>query len=386
MDSPDPQFRLTATSVVAVLAVTAISLVPLLDPELFTPSGERSAWLGLLGTLLALLVPAAALALSWWLLRDVRPAGSRILLLLLLAIGAALLTEIHRTTIDNGVYLGQRISNTEWQLLVQGWVLHLEPGAIPHSYRFLPNAFTALIEFLSGSYLFARWIYRATFGLLLLVAIFRYARLYTNSGTSLIAVLLYALVYPITIRYYAGQLADPMSHLSFVIAFIALEIGSVPLLVLTIGIGALAKESVVAMLGLYALLGRRNDPAFWRNLALASLVGAAAVAIPRLVVTSASFDYGSVAGVGLGHLLNNLRDYYHWGPQVLFSVGVFVPFVVLGWRRAPLSLRRLILYLVPVLLVSSLMFSWLREARNYVPLIVPMAIITARQFEDEGRE
>lgn len=40
-------------------------------------------------------------------------------------------------------------------------------------------------------------------------------------------------------------------------------------------------------------------------------------------------------------------------------------------------LRRLTLFLFPCLLLSNLAFSHLRESRNYKPLVVPMALMTA---------
>ena len=40
------------------------------------------------------------------------------------------------------------------------------------------------------------------------------------------------------------------------------------------------------------------------------------------------------------------------------------------------SLRRLVIFLVPVLFLSSLIFSWLREARNFMPLCAVLIVMT----------
>lgn len=362
--------------VLVALACCAVALAPLVAPSFFLPDPARPLPLRLAGACAALLVPAAAALLMWRRLPEIADRRARLRMLLLCGLLAALLTEVHRTSVDHGVYFGQRVDNTTLQRVLQEGVLERSPDLIPHSYRPLPNAFTRWLEFLGGDYPFARWIYRVTFGFLLLAWIYRFARLHVGHRPAVAAALLCCAVHPITIRFYAGQLNDPMSHLSFVLAFFALGTGAFPLFVLSLAIGALAKESVVALVAYYALF-HRGEPAYGRRLAVASAASLVALAAPRIAVLRHAVDYTSVSGVGLGHALTNLADYGRWGPQLLFSVGLFVPFVLWGWRRADVALRRLTLFLLPVLLGSSLLFSWLREARNFVPLIVPMAIITA---------
>jgi hypothetical protein len=69
-----------------------------------------------------------------------------------------------------------------------------------------------------------------------------------------------------------------------------------------------------------------------------------------------------------------------WPVGLLLTVGAFVPFVVLSWRETPLSLKRLALFLFPVLFASGLFFSFLVEMRNFMPLVFVLAVITARYF------
>ncbi len=104
----------------------------------------------------------------------------------------------------------------------------------------------------------ARDIYRLVFGLLLFYSIYRYARLYTGYAAAILALLLVALVYPISFEHYAGQLTDPLSHLSFVLAFIFLETEDFAFLLTTLIIGSLAKETVLALSGFYVLFCRRE--------------------------------------------------------------------------------------------------------------------------------
>jgi hypothetical protein len=53
----------------------------------------------------------------------------------------------------------------------------------------------------------------------------------------------------------------------------------------------------------------------------------------------------------------------------LLFVGTFVPGIIRNWPRADRRLRALAVSITPLVVVSSLCFSWLREARNYMPLI-----------------
>jgi hypothetical protein len=58
-----------------------------------------------------------------------------------------------------------------------------------------------------------------------------------------------------------------------------------------------------------------------------------------------------------------------------------LPFLILACKDTPLSLKRLILYLLPVLFLSSLFFGWLNETRNYMPVVFLRAIVAGRYFD-----
>jgi hypothetical protein len=190
---------------------------------------------------------------------------SRLEALLLAGMLAMVVNTLHSTMVDNGVsYFGDR-TNGEWQSSMQNDVLRLSPDVLPHSYRFLPNGFVRLYEMVLGDFSTARDAYRNLFGLLLFYALYRYARLYVGHAGGLVAELLFAVVYPVSFRYYAGQLTDPMSHLAFVLAFIFLAKERFGLLLVTLLVGSLAKETLLSLMGYYAF------PSLARPYLLASL-------------------------------------------------------------------------------------------------------------------
>src|SRR5437762_5971258 len=141
---------------------------------------------------------------------------------------------------------------------MQQSVLDLSPYKLPHSYRFLPNSLVRLFEQATGNFAIARDGYRNLFGVLLFYSFYRFARLYLRHGGSLFCLALLALVLPVSFRYYAGQLTDPLSHLSFVLAFIFIETEQFVYLLLAVIIGCLVKESVAAMAGYYAFFRWRE--------------------------------------------------------------------------------------------------------------------------------
>lgn len=222
-------------------------------------------------------------------------------------------------------------------------------------------------------------MYRFTFGFLLLLSIFLLAYRYCSLGGSIVVVLLYVTVYPASIRYYAGQVTDPMSHLSFVLAFLFLEIGAFEYLLITLVAGVLAKESIAIIPVYYALFERRRDPS-WLKTAL--LCGATAFVLVGIrLAVHYHFQYGDVSGVGPGHIWQNLARVGSWPRQLVHTLLVFAPFVVLGWRKGPQRIKELTLVVVPTLIVSNLLFSWFHESRNFIPGSILLAILTVYWFE-----
>jgi hypothetical protein len=92
--------------------------------------------------------------------------------------------------------------------------------------------------------------------------------------------------------------------------------------------------------------------------------------------SNSNLMYKSISGVDLSHFKENLFENKSvWVPQIVYTIGILMPFYILSWKIARKELRNLVLFLLPILFISNTMFSWLYEARNLIPVFIPMAII-----------
>jgi hypothetical protein len=188
--------------------------------------------------------------------------------------------------------------------------------------------------------------------------------------------LLVAAISPVTYEWYAGQLTDPLSHLSFVLAFIFLETEQFACLLTTLVIGSLAKETVLALSGYYVLFGRTQKHYLLKAACLVAAALACYLGV-RYYVLHSSMQYQDISGVNAAHMLENLRD-KRWPEVVALTLLGPIYFLVLSWKDTPASLKRLYFYLVISLLVSSVGFSWLVETRNFVPAVIVLSVIAGR--------
>ncbi len=290
--------------------------------------------------------------------------------------------NLHNYYVDrHGTYV-PHVPNLRVQEDLQNEVIQLLPGAVPHSYRFLPNAIVRWIELCGVEFAAARDIYRAIAGVLLFFALYRYASLFTDYVGAMFALLLVAAVYPISFEWYAGQLTDPLSHLSFVLALIFLETENFPLLLSTLLIGSLAKETVLALAGFYVLFrrGERNYAAKATVLCVASLAVFFGV---RMFVLHGSMQYQQVSGVSAAHIFTNWKD-VKWPAMFVITACAYAPFLAIAWKETPGSLKRMAFYLYAVLFPSSLVFSWLSETRNFMPLVFVLSVIAGRYLSRHG--
>ncbi len=180
---------------------------------------------------------------------------------------------------------------------------------------------------------------------------------------------------PVSFRYYAGQLTDPMSHLSFVLAFLFVETQQFVYLVLAVTIGCLAKETVAAMAGYYVFF-RWREQFYLPKAAILGLSTLGICLLARMWVLHGVPAYQQISGTGFDQAGRNLSNYREWIPGFIYTAGIFIPFTIAGWNKSPWALRSLALYWLPVLLFSGLFFSWLRESRNFVPLAMILAVLT----------
>jgi hypothetical protein len=303
-----------------------------------------------------------------------REHALRVLFLVLFA--TVFVNHLHSVLVEHGTNYPGLITNIQWQINLQDAVVRLDPNVLPHSYRFLPNGFVRWFQRAHIDFDAARDLYRCIFILLTFYALYRYAKFFTTTNGAFAVVLLIATIYPVSFQYYLGQLTDPMSHLSFVLAFICLELEDLPGLVTAILIGSLAKETVLAMGGYYFLThwrGRRN---LVKSGVLLALIMATYAGV-RTAVLHGQLQYKQISGVNSGFIWTNLTD-KHWPLVFVLTVLALSPTLIFNWNRTPWRLKGLILYLVPVLFLSSAAFSWLMESRNFMPVVFVLAVVAGR--------
>lgn len=373
---PKEKFRNSTRELLLLLFVWMIAAIAIL-PVIFKWGARPSTALAsfLVTCFAYLLAGAIAYCIhrsERWRLTSRQAKVLAFLILLLTSI----VNSVHRADVDRGTPYFASISNLEWQEQLQDKVIQLSPTVLPHSYRFLPNAIVRWMEIAGAGYETGRDAYRLVFGMLLFWAIYRYARLYTGYLAAIVTLLLASVIFPVSFENYAGQLTDPASHLSFVLSFIFLETGQFWFLLTTLLLGSLAKETVLVMAGYY-LLFHFKERHYLSKAAL--LCGGAALFFfgVRLAVLNGHMQYGQISGVTTSHIETNFSFAHIWAPLFLLTVGGLLPFLKLGEKDTPRPLKFQVLFLLPILFVSSLVFSWLHEARNWMPLVFVLAVITA---------
>jgi hypothetical protein len=355
--------------------LAALTLGPLLlepRPVDFLPP-YSSAIETAVGAAFVLLLMGLALAVRSRLDRPSEPRAARNIALF--AGLAALLTLLHWVEVDHQPKLER------WQREHYVKLFNHELEA-PHNFRPLPYGFARLVERCTHNWTFAYLSYRWFFMFWFLWASYRLARLFLNSDRTLLTVVLLVVFYPLSVLRYWGQLADPLSHSLFVLAFIYLLEDRPLALAAALALGVLAKETIVIVAPAYlACYWRRG----WRAWGITAGLGGACVAAflaARLPLgwrpshDSINGTPGLLFGTNLGfgtplaetsaHLWEN---YFH----PLLFVGVFLPVLVWRWRHIDLRLRALFLTVTPLLLASSAGFGWLYESRNYMPLLPLLA-------------
>jgi hypothetical protein len=248
----------------------------------------------------------------------------------------------------------------------------------PHQFRPLPYGFARSLEHVTGDRTFACLAYRWFFTYWFLWGCYRFARLWHPPVLSFLTLLPVGLLYQWSIKYYWGQLTDPLSHSLFVLAFLFAVRDRTALLGVLLVLGILAKETVILMVPAYWACYWRGG---WRPLLKAVGLGLVCVA----AFLAARLPYGWYPGyeklngterlmvcdnLGIGEpyytsLAPPWENYLH---PALFVLP-FVPFIAWGWRRLDGRLKALCLVLTPLLLLSNLCFGWLYESRNYMPLL-----------------
>ncbi len=305
---------------------------------------------------------------------------------LLFAALAAALTAIHWFMVDrlDGVRQWQR------RIYTQQFNGNYEA---PHNYRPLPHYVVRLLERLSHSWEFSCLFYRWFFSACFLWAAQRLARLYLDDARALWTLLPLALLYPLSILRYWGQLTDPLSHMLFVLAFVYLLEDRPVALAVSLALGVLAKETAAIVVPAYLVCYWRRG---WRTWAVTGALGLACTA--AFLAARLPFGWrlglGNMNGAGLmigtnlgfGEPIASLpcplwENYLH----PLLFVGLFVPAIARRWRVLDPRLRTLFLVVMPLLILSNVAFGWLAESRNYMPLVPLMATMAMRPLRKSAQ-
>lgn len=385
---------------VALILVTFLSLLPLLlEPN---PVGSISPFSSsFLAWCARLLLGAAMLAIlsaATWQAPNLSPWPWR--LTLGLALLAGLMTAFHLWHIDSDEFLAA------WQRdLYLGIFNHTAEA--PHQFRPLPYGFVRTLERFTGDWLFSCLSYRWFFTYWLLHSSYRLARLWHGPRLALVPPLTLALLYPLSVYYYWGQLTDPVNHSLFVLALVYVFEERLFLLAFVLALAVMAKETVVLIVPAYFLStipwtnivqSRRLAGAFWPCLRTCFLgvVCVAAFLAVRLPVgwrpgnESMNGLSGLMIGtnlgldrIGLGQPVatTGVPLYQNYLHPAIFTLP-FIPFIIWRWGRVDRRLKVVAVVLVPMLLLSNLCFGWMYESRNYmpiVPLLATMALMAVPQ-------
>lgn len=364
---------IVATTAILLLAV---AIAPMFLHEIFDSTHINHPILGM--TALTTL-PIIAIWFCYRLKLNLSTRG-KVALFSFIAGFSVLLVDIHSLYIDeSGNYSSHFFStvgsNNSWQMVLHKCIMGLNIESLPHLYRFLPNSILSYFLLLTDDFEFSRYLFRVIFMILMLYAIYYYSSLYYRHETAILTMMIYAAIYQISIRFYAGQITDPVSHLCFILSFIFLELDLFIYFALAVLIGSLAKETIVIMAVYYLLKCLRSRANLMRATLLLLIILVVIIGI-RLYISQV-LQYTSISGVGPEHILDNLCKIDLWGRQLLFTVGIFIPFFLASYKSSAREIRTLVLYLTPTLILSNIVFGWLHEARNLIPVVIPMALMTA---------
>ncbi|HVS40404.1 MAG TPA: hypothetical protein VMS17_32905 [Gemmataceae bacterium] len=369
-----PRFR-AVLPWLGLFLTAALSLPPLLfeQPPVEPVSAFASAPLAAAAKAVVLLAMLGAIGVAVGAVRA-EDRGA-VCIAALLGLLAALLAACHWFLIDRiGVV-------ADWQRTMYFDILNHRREA-PHQFRPLPYGFARTLEHITGDWTFACVAYRWFFTYWFLWGCYRFARVWHSEGRSLLTLVPVAVLYPLSICFYWGQLTDPLSHALFVLALLCTVRDRTCLLAASLALGILAKETVVLMVPVYwCCYWRGGLRPLLKTAALGAVCAAAFLAV-RLPFGWRP-GYANINGTEQLMIFDNLGvgpAHYHaaapiWLNYVAPALFVlpFVPFLVYGWRRVDPRLKMMCVTLTPLLLLSNLCFGWMYEARNYMPLLPLLA-------------
>lgn len=294
---------------------------------------------------------------------------------------AALLTDIHAHTVD--------LFHLDWQWEQYKGVLRhtYQP---PDQYRFLSQGTLWWLLLSNGSFIFSYLAYRFFFTFLLCQAIYKFARLYIDPLQAMLVVLLYAAFYPLSTRYYYGNLCDPTSHAVMLIALIYCQRRKFWPVFWLLVLGTFIKETMLLIAPCWLLLDSETPPhRNYRGLLRVAALLFAGIAVFAACRLPFHFNYDfktlnrteelmiwSNLGLARARFGSTIPLYWRYLHPVLF---LFMWLPVIVWRRKllPPTLFRTAVYLSAAFYLTNLCFGWNHESRNFVPGLVVLLVCTA---------
>jgi hypothetical protein len=293
---------------------------------------------------------------------------------------AALLTDLHYFTRD--------VVTLSWQADQFNTILRHTCWP-PDQYRFLPQGILWWMAAGNADFLFSYLAYRFLFTFLVCQAIYKFAREYLSPRDAVLAVLVYGAFYPLSTRYYNGNLLDPMSHATFMAALTCCHRRAFWLLFWFFALGMFIKETVLVVIPCYYLMNletfRLRDAQLRTRLALLFITGVALFLACRIPFHF-NYDFKSLNRTNTWTLNANLglpgaKQYSsvpiferHLHP-ILF-IFMWLPLII--WRRdlLPRSLFWTALYFAGAIYLTNVLFGWNYESRNFVPVLVVLVVCT----------
>jgi hypothetical protein len=308
---------------------------------------------------------------------------------------ALVLTDLHWQTVDTMPVVnkpGQLNMPLKFNWQMTQYINILEGKEIPpHQYRFLPQGILWWIFLLGGSFRFAYNTYRCFFTFAVLLSLYKLSRMYNPHKESLIVVFLYAILYPLSVRYYYGNMLDPMLHSIFFMALIYCQKRKMPEFFLLVTLGMFVKETIILVLPCYYLLNMELPFAMRKKmiLQLGLLAGWCLVLFLACRIPF-GFHYDNKTLNGVSQLM--IMDNLGFGGRTI-PIPVWVRYAhpalfIFMWLGILILYRKFIsrplfytaIYLSVSIYLTNLCFGWNYESRNFIPAFGVLAVAAMSIF------
>ena len=293
---------------------------------------------------------------------------------------AALLTDFHYYAVD--------LNCLNWQIEQYNSILqhNCQP---PDQYRFLPQGTLWWMVLGNGDFLFSYLCYRFLFTFLVCQCAYTLARLFVSPRDAVIVVLFYAAFFPLSVRYYYGNLLDPMSHAVMLTALICCHRQQFWPMFWLFVLGTCIKETMLVIAPCYYLMNpesfRLRDPRVLLRLALLAVAGAGVFLACRLpfhfhydlqsLNRTCALMVRSNLGLPGGLIFSGVSVFQRLLHPVLFLF-MWLPLIVWQRKLLPPAPFRTALYLAAAFYLTNLCFGWNYESRNFVPVLIFLLICT----------